>query len=509
MSGTQCKQFPLLFRFDALNLFAVPLGREVLLPDLPLAVFLRVLQLGIVAAIVVLGIFVDDLPDVYRLLSHVVDGIVLLQLPVLVVQFVARWCLGEKSEIYRSTTSTLLDPCTEFCGEVARLLVAGAALKSNVSDKDETDGTNDISPRFLFRLLENTFSKAIESGALKNSDLERMGGILFRHLDPSGQDAVSCSDLAASSCSSCSNLPMHDSKWTDSLVRASNFLARDVGVSARNFRQQLDSDAAREQCNVESSRRNTLMNNPLVGNKEVGDTLAGEAVVDLKTMSGQSDKESNAKVSLQGLEDKVTDFLSQFLKRIEKLELHARELSDTLMRQVASLERRWSDAKQRIDSLVVNTNDPGAVSGKNILQLQSEKDEHAPTLLVHHQDLARRIDSLVCRIAALELSKAIVPGFAADLTNEHVLTAAGSRTKFKHTAVSEPAIEALPGSALKGSALGQQSKFRIQTKGVPGSVSAGEYSGLQNSNDMVTLTEGPGQTSHAAVYCKLGAVVTV
>jgi len=274
-------------------------------------------------------------------------------------------------------------------------------------------------------------------------------------------------------------------------------LARDKGVSARSFRQLLDADDAREQLNTEIKGRDSLVDmKPIVMQPEE----ESNADVDL-----QGDGESNAKVQLQGLEEKVTDFLSQFLKRIEKLEMHARELSDTLVRQVASLERRWTDAKQRIDSLAVNPKDLAAVSGKNIPREQSENDELAPTLLIHHQDLARRIDTLVCRIAALELSGATVPGFTAPGTNEHV---ANGSPELKPMVVPEPAAEASPGRASKDEDVWQKSRFRLQTMGVLSNVSAGAGSGLQINHAKATIGEGPKRANAAASF-KPGSMVTV
>jgi len=119
-----------------------------------------------------------------------------LQLPLFIVEFVALYCLGILSEIYRNAKRSQLNVYRHFHSAMARMMIAemgfrglmggawhGSVLKLQLTEQGVLEHLSDV------------FGEQIGTGTLQMEELQRMVAVTFRHIDADGTGSVSCSEF--------------------------------------------------------------------------------------------------------------------------------------------------------------------------------------------------------------------------------------------------------------------------------------------------------------------------
>jgi len=128
--------------------------------------------------------------------SFFVQCLVILQLPLFVVEFVALYCLGILSEIYRNAKRSQLNVYKHFHSAMARMMIAevgfrglmggawhGSVLKLHLTEQGVLEHLTDV------------FGDQISAGTLQMGELQRMVAVTFRHIDADGTGSVTCGEF--------------------------------------------------------------------------------------------------------------------------------------------------------------------------------------------------------------------------------------------------------------------------------------------------------------------------
>jgi len=124
---------------------------------------------------------------------------VILQLPLFIVEFVALYCLGILSEIYRNAKRSQLNVYKHFHSAMAKMMIAemgfrglmggawhGSVLKLSLTEQG------------VFEHLSDVFGDQIDAGTLQKEELQRMVAVTFRHIDADGTGTVTCGEFITS-----------------------------------------------------------------------------------------------------------------------------------------------------------------------------------------------------------------------------------------------------------------------------------------------------------------------
>merc|ERR1712096_565145 len=128
------------------------------------------------------------------LLTAIVSSIVLIRLPTQIVGFIALYCVGLMSKIYKASQAGKLDIAHSLHGFCVRLISAAHSFKS-VSSETKTMTRDQV-----YELLREGFQKQINDGILSKEELERLVHKVMQDLDISG-DGVSIDEFINASCS--------------------------------------------------------------------------------------------------------------------------------------------------------------------------------------------------------------------------------------------------------------------------------------------------------------------
>jgi len=189
-----------------MDLLAVPLPRYAPVRSLRLGLLFRGLQLLSLAALVALFVLFDTWwhgptsPLGFRIFSFVVDALVLLQLPLVVTQFVALRCLGAASKLHRHAVwGARSDHRQELRAAVLCVLLAQEAfrglLRDCEGDAGGTAATALLRSEDLVARLSDASAKAFGNGTLSVDDLEMLVAVAFGPMDLNGNCHVSRNDF--------------------------------------------------------------------------------------------------------------------------------------------------------------------------------------------------------------------------------------------------------------------------------------------------------------------------
>jgi len=158
--------------------------------------------------------------DFTKALKFLVSCTVLLQLPGLLVRFIALFGMGSTSQMYRRARRIRLNIYHDFHGAIARILayqmtyytLSGSSPQPADADDEQSDST--ATPRLLtvhtieerLRIMFNPF---IRSGDMELADFLNMVQLLYRHLDADRDGTITCPEFV-NSCLMQDNIQVQD-----------------------------------------------------------------------------------------------------------------------------------------------------------------------------------------------------------------------------------------------------------------------------------------------------------
>jgi len=140
--------------------------------------------------------------DLTKVMTALVNFIVLFNVPLYFTQFVSLYCLGLVSEIYRRARRTKLNAYHHFQHAVTRNLMGEMAFRGLLGGKFEGNVDDEgLSPSDWLSQLFEMFQEHVRQGVLSQQDLQDMAVLTFKHLDSGGKGTISRSDFMRSTSS--------------------------------------------------------------------------------------------------------------------------------------------------------------------------------------------------------------------------------------------------------------------------------------------------------------------
>jgi len=146
------------------------------------------------------------------LVDALVQISVLFQLPVAICRFVALYCLGHVSEIYRRARTTKFDIYSAFHGGIARMLLAEIGFRGLLGGVwgDRLGSRASLTSESLFGHVQEVFQEQIDARVFKLQDIRQIAALTYRHMNHDHAAGVSCNEYIRS--------VMHDDTFDPSLL---------------------------------------------------------------------------------------------------------------------------------------------------------------------------------------------------------------------------------------------------------------------------------------------------
>jgi len=124
-------------------------------------------------------------------ISGAVDILVVLQLPSMVVYFVAMYLMGPTSQVYRGAARTKLNIFSKFHSSIAKMLLAEVAYRGLVNNfTGHLDDLVSVTPPLLLERLEDIFR-----GLLTKEEIMRLATVVFKTMDEDNTDEIRATDF--------------------------------------------------------------------------------------------------------------------------------------------------------------------------------------------------------------------------------------------------------------------------------------------------------------------------
>eukprot|EP00419_Tripos_fusus_P005749 CAMPEP_0172678998 /NCGR_PEP_ID=MMETSP1074-20121228/15765_1 /TAXON_ID=2916 /ORGANISM="Ceratium fusus, Strain PA161109" /LENGTH=756 /DNA_ID=CAMNT_0013497107 /DNA_START=161 /DNA_END=2428 /DNA_ORIENTATION=- len=136
--------------------------------------------------------------NAYATISTLLELFVLFQVPPFIIRLVALHCLGALSQVYRHARSTRLNIYSHFHCGIARMLLAEIGFHGLLgsSRQEGLTGQGCLSEEHIVAHMQDIFHEQVKKGVLAADELERIGCVVFRHLQRgSNSSGVSCGDF--------------------------------------------------------------------------------------------------------------------------------------------------------------------------------------------------------------------------------------------------------------------------------------------------------------------------
>jgi len=126
-----------------------------------------------------------------------VAAAVLMQVPQVIVGFVALYCMGLVSEIHRRAKRTRLNLFALFHSAAAKFMLAEVAFRGLIGGVWHGSATTlkHLTRTTLLRRLKDVFNEHILDGTLQEDELERMSAVIFSGMDTNKDGMVSCNEF--------------------------------------------------------------------------------------------------------------------------------------------------------------------------------------------------------------------------------------------------------------------------------------------------------------------------
>jgi len=131
----------------------------------------------------------------YQVVRGVVDILVVLQIPRIIVYFVAMYMMGLISQVHRSTARTKFNIFSKFHSSMAKLLLAEVAFCGLVNNfTDRMTELVSVTPKLLLQRLEDIFR-----GHLQREEITKLAAVVFKSMDKNNSDEICCREFIQSS----------------------------------------------------------------------------------------------------------------------------------------------------------------------------------------------------------------------------------------------------------------------------------------------------------------------
>lgn len=139
-------------------------------------------------------VYIFDWPAAVR---GIVDVAVMMQLPSAVVGFIALYCMGLISGVYRHAKQTKLSVFAMFHAAAAKLVLAEVAFRGLIGGiwHENAAALSDLTPSMLLKHMREVFHGHVTEGTLQEEELRRMSAVLFRGMDTKNAGKVTCSEF--------------------------------------------------------------------------------------------------------------------------------------------------------------------------------------------------------------------------------------------------------------------------------------------------------------------------
>eukprot|EP00419_Tripos_fusus_P010027 CAMPEP_0172661472 /NCGR_PEP_ID=MMETSP1074-20121228/4718_1 /TAXON_ID=2916 /ORGANISM="Ceratium fusus, Strain PA161109" /LENGTH=801 /DNA_ID=CAMNT_0013477241 /DNA_START=411 /DNA_END=2816 /DNA_ORIENTATION=- len=186
--------------------------------------------------------------ELRKAVSAIAESMVLLQIPIIIVRFIALYCMGFISEMYRRAYRTSVNIYKEFHTTCARMMVMEVGFRGLLGGvwKGRVGHSHGLTIDNVFDHLCDIFHDAIDDGQLNGADLKRLVALMFADLDHDDTGSIACSEFI----NSCM---MHDCVNVQDMVRffATNHKG---GVMAR-FLDDANKHSSRKMKKLNTSER--------------------------------------------------------------------------------------------------------------------------------------------------------------------------------------------------------------------------------------------------------------
>jgi len=137
--------------------------------------------------------------DFVQLLHALASMIVMVQVPRYITQFIALYCLGLISDIYRNAKNTKLNICERFHGACARMMLGEIGFRGLMGGQwtGEVAHMPGLSELQLYKQLTSVFHEHLLNGVLQDHELRKMTSVIFHKMDTHKTGAITCSDFVS------------------------------------------------------------------------------------------------------------------------------------------------------------------------------------------------------------------------------------------------------------------------------------------------------------------------
>merc|ERR1719215_2422717 len=131
----------------------------------------------------------------FQIVRGAVDILVVLQVPKMIVYFVAMYLMGPFSQVYRNTARTKLNIYSKFHSAIAKVLLAEVAFRGLVNNfTDRMTQLASLTPPLLYSRLADVFQ-----GYLQSEQVLKLAAVVFHSMDKDNSDEISCKEFIHSS----------------------------------------------------------------------------------------------------------------------------------------------------------------------------------------------------------------------------------------------------------------------------------------------------------------------
>jgi hypothetical protein len=146
--------------------------------------------------------------DIFKIVTTLVNFVVLVQLPKRFVCFVLLYCLGLNSEIHRRAVRSKFNAISYFQNGVARILIAQAGFCSLMRGKWKCTAGN-LTKSSLFEHMCDIYKDRLNSGEMQLDTLKSLTGVFCAYADHGDTGDISCQEFISVATQNAHSLDVH------------------------------------------------------------------------------------------------------------------------------------------------------------------------------------------------------------------------------------------------------------------------------------------------------------
>jgi len=135
--------------------------------------------------------------DISKVVTMLVNLLVLVKLPHRLACFVLLYCFGLTSEIYRRAIRSKLNVIKYFQNAVAQILIAEAGFRGLLGGKwkETPDNLQGLRKQHLFKHMNHIFDHHLKSGDMQVDTVKSLTAAFFQHIDNNDSGDISCQEF--------------------------------------------------------------------------------------------------------------------------------------------------------------------------------------------------------------------------------------------------------------------------------------------------------------------------